>query len=99
MKMANFKPHDWEWFKETPADREVKAQLERNLSMTLPEWAMVVWGPRAMLYDPTPEMFEERGDELVESRQNGCVVLTGVRLISRIQSPRVYLTAFISYCV
>ncbi|KAG9090051.1 hypothetical protein FS749_000861 [Ceratobasidium sp. UAMH 11750] len=71
VKMTNFKPHDWERFKETPADREVKERLENTLNMTLPEWSMVVWGPRAMLYDPTPEMFEERGDELVELLRNG----------------------------
>ncbi|KAG9084193.1 hypothetical protein FRC06_004178, partial [Ceratobasidium sp. 370] len=70
MKMTNFKPQDWERFKETPADREIKAKLEEALNITLPEWSMVVWGPRAMLYDPTPKMFEEQGNELVELLMN-----------------------------
>ncbi|KAG8702861.1 hypothetical protein FRC08_003204 [Ceratobasidium sp. 394] len=60
--MANFRPYDWEQFQETPFDREVKAKLEQALNVTLPKWSMIVWGPRAMLYDPTPEMFSERGD-------------------------------------
>ncbi|KAG9090049.1 hypothetical protein FS749_000859 [Ceratobasidium sp. UAMH 11750] len=69
--MTNFRPYDWEQFQETPFDQEVKAKLEQALNMTLPKWSMIVWGPRAMLYDPTPEMFNEKGDELVELLQNG----------------------------
>ena len=69
--MANFKPKDWARFKERTADRAAKARLEKALHMTLPEWSIVVWGDGAALYNPTPEMFEERMEDLSELLSNG----------------------------
>ncbi|KAG8781093.1 hypothetical protein FRC12_022250 [Ceratobasidium sp. 428] len=69
--LANFKPKDWERFKETPADREVKKQLEDILHIELSEWTTIVWAPRGMLYEPTEEMVKQGGADLIERLENG----------------------------
>ncbi|KAG9080168.1 hypothetical protein FRC06_006994 [Ceratobasidium sp. 370] len=69
--MAKFRPDDWKRFRETVTDQAVKARLQAAFHMALPEWSVVVHGPRAMLYDATPNMFEEDGDRLIELLQNG----------------------------
>ncbi|QRV97249.1 hypothetical protein RhiJN_25268 [Ceratobasidium sp. AG-Ba] len=68
--MANCKPEDWARFKEKPNDVEAKNLVEEALNIKLSEWTMIAWGPRAMLYNPTEEMFKERGEELCEFLAN-----------------------------
>lgn len=65
--MAKFKPKDWARFEERPSDRAAKLRIEKALNMALPEWSIIVWGGgETALYNPTPEMFEEREDEPLE---------------------------------
>ncbi|KAG9105141.1 hypothetical protein FRC07_009577 [Ceratobasidium sp. 392] len=69
--MANAKPRDWKRLQESQADIEAKAQLETALHIKLSKWTIIIWGPRAMLYDPPLELFEGGKPELVEELQNG----------------------------
>ncbi|QRV83101.1 hypothetical protein RhiJN_11117 [Ceratobasidium sp. AG-Ba] len=69
--MANCKPQDWARFSGKPPDLEAKNLVEEALNIRLSEWTMIVWGPRAMLHNPTEEMFKERGEELCDLLENG----------------------------
>ncbi|KAG9119560.1 hypothetical protein FRC07_005364 [Ceratobasidium sp. 392] len=68
--MAKCKPGHWKRFEPKPADLEVKKQIEDVLNLQLSEWTTIVWGPTAMVYDATCEMFEARGAELIEELEN-----------------------------
>ncbi|KAG8777952.1 hypothetical protein FRC12_000106 [Ceratobasidium sp. 428] len=69
--LANCQLKDWERFRETPVDREVKEKLEEVLHIGLSEWTTIVWAPRGMLYGATDEMVKQGGTELIERLENG----------------------------
>ncbi|KAG9080911.1 hypothetical protein FRC06_006004 [Ceratobasidium sp. 370] len=69
--MAKFRSADWARLVEKPSDIEVKEKLEAAFGFKLSRWTVVLWGPRGMVYDPTPDMFEAQKDEIVQRLENG----------------------------
>ncbi|KAG9119561.1 hypothetical protein FRC07_005365 [Ceratobasidium sp. 392] len=71
--MSKCRPADWKRFEQEDADFEIKQRLEDALHFQLSNWSTIVWGPTAMVYDASREMWETRGAELVEKLENGPV--------------------------
>ncbi|KAG9127383.1 hypothetical protein FRC07_014443 [Ceratobasidium sp. 392] len=69
--MAKCRLKDWKRLEEKATDLEVKKKLEETLGIELSGWTIIIWGPTGMLYDARPEMFDERGAELIEQLENG----------------------------
>ncbi|KAG9109211.1 hypothetical protein FRC07_008355 [Ceratobasidium sp. 392] len=68
--MAKCRPKDWKRFEQKATDSEAKRVIEDLLHLQLSDWTTIVWGPTAMVYDATCEMWEARGAELVQELEN-----------------------------
>lgn len=58
--------HSWHKVVETPADAEIKVRLG-ELGLKLSEWSIIAWGPTGVVYDLTPEAFQEKKDEIMKT--------------------------------
>ncbi|KAG8720469.1 hypothetical protein FRC09_009518 [Ceratobasidium sp. 395] len=69
--LANCKPAVWKRFEPKHADLEVKQKLKETLHIELSDWTTIVWGPTAMVYNVTPEEFEDSKAKIIEQIERG----------------------------